>query len=99
MMHENILPTDAARECLEKVLSWIKEDGGKSKLEGCEDSFILELGCVEEARALAGNDMVALMTRVFPIISFLTAQAVQDIGYTSMGVLEFEQAVQQLIPQ
>ncbi|KAA0202454.1 hypothetical protein HAZT_HAZT009232 [Hyalella azteca] len=58
-------------------------------------------GSVEEAREAAGNDMVALMTRVYPIIATLTSAAIVPLGYPKdgSGVLQFERAVQSLLPQ
>lgn len=40
---------------------------------------------VEAAREAAGNDMVALMTKVYPIIANLTSQAIIPLGYAADG--------------
>lgn len=42
-------------------------------------------GSVEEAREAAGNDMVALMTKVYPIVAQLTAHAIAALGYAPDG--------------
>ncbi|KAF2360669.1 Protein C10 [Trinorchestia longiramus] len=86
-----------AKECLNVILGWVRSDDSR-------DASVQELvptGSVEEAREAAGNDMVALMTRVYPIIATLTAAAIAPLGYSKdgAGVLQFERSVQALLPQ
>lgn len=91
------LTCSQAKECLKTILGWVRNDDSPSTADG-ETS---QLGSVECAREAAGNDMVALMSRVYPIIAQLTVQAVAPLGYSmdGAGVLQFERAVQALLPQ
>lgn len=41
---------------------------------------------LEAAREAAGNDMVALMTRVFPLVTQVTTQVINNYGFTQDGV-------------
>ena len=41
---------------------------------------------LEEARKAAGNDMVALMTRVFPLVTQIIGQVISNYGFTKDGV-------------
>lgn len=41
---------------------------------------------LESARETAGNDMVALMTRVFPLVTQVTTKVISNYGFTQDGV-------------
>lgn len=41
---------------------------------------------LEAAREAAGNDMVALMTRVFPLVTQVTTKVISNYGFTQDGV-------------
>ena len=41
---------------------------------------------LEEARETAGNDMIALMTKVFPLVTQITTQVIANYGFTKDGV-------------
>lgn len=41
---------------------------------------------LETAREAAGNDMVALMTRVFPLVTQVTTKVISNYGFTQDGV-------------
>ena len=41
---------------------------------------------LETARETAGNDMVALMTRVFPLVTQVTTKVINNYGFTQDGV-------------
>lgn len=43
---------------------------------------------LEAAREAAGNDMVALMTRVFPLVTQVTTKVIANYGFTQDGVGE-----------
>ncbi|XP_037784571.1 protein C10-like [Penaeus monodon] len=56
------------------------------------------LEALEAAREAAGNDMVALMTRVFPLVTQVTTQVIGKYGFTQDGVgaIQFEHAMKSL---
>lgn len=53
---------------------------------------------LEAAREAAGNDMVALMTRVFPLVTQVTTKVISNYGLTQDGVgaIQFEHVMKNL---
>ncbi|XP_064082123.1 protein C10 [Palaemon carinicauda] len=53
---------------------------------------------LEAAREAAGNDMVALMTRVFPLVTQVTIQVIGNYGFSQDGVgaIQFEHVMKNL---
>ncbi|XP_071537434.1 protein C10 isoform X2 [Panulirus ornatus] len=53
---------------------------------------------LEAAREAAGNDMVALMTRVFPLVTQVTTKVISNYGFTQDGVgaIQFEHVMKNL---
>ncbi|KAL7643152.1 UNVERIFIED_CONTAM: hypothetical protein RMT77_006442 [Armadillidium vulgare] len=53
---------------------------------------------LEEARELVGNDMVGLMTRVFPLVTQITINVISKYGFShdGVGAIQFEHMIKNL---